>query len=229
MTFRNLSDIFPDFYLGVRDEELLRRMVDAHLEECFGVEDLYNWIERLPDPYLREACTVITDARIRERTKDEDDDFRMNVQLYEEQVLPNLKRIMRYAQTDQIAEEMLYEEGARSVTQTCPQVEKQSRLDRLEEQVSYLTHEMQKMRNAPTKSTCPYIIPNDYKSADEIDNELRQAAIKDAPTLSNYLMRAAKIGYLNFGQDSKKTIFATLAALYPISYQYDNFKRYFRL
>lgn len=227
-TLRSIPEIFPTFYTGVSDEETLRRVVDGYMDACYTPEDLYQWIERQGDPYRREACAVLTIARIRERSTDEDDDFRLNPQLYEETILPALKRIIRYAQSDQYAEEMLYEEGVKQEEQTNEYTRPASRVDRLEEQMAYALNEIKRLKDKPAANYCTYIVPSDIKSAQEIEADLRSAAEKDAPTLAGYLERALTLGYLNFGRDSKKIIFSTLDERYHMGYSYDNFKRYFR-
>lgn len=226
-TLRSIPEIFPTFYTGVSDEETLRRMVDGYMDECYEAQDLYRWIERQNDPYRREACAVLTITRIKERSQDEDDDFRLNPQIYEERILPELKRIIRYAQSDQWAEEMLYAEGVRQDEKTGKYTLSDSRMDRLEEQVAYALNEIKKLRDKPDTNYCTYIVPSDIKPAQEIEADLRSAAEKDAPTLAGYLERALTLGYLNFGRDSKKVIFCTLDERYHMGYSYDNFKRYF--
>lgn len=74
---------------------------------------------------------------------------------------------------------------------------------------------------------CPYIVPGQIKSPEQIDSELRQAAGGKASELVGYVKRALMLGYINFGGDNAKTIFETLKTYYTIRYGYHNWLKYY--
>ena len=221
MTYRPLADIFPPYYLGTTDEETLRRVVDMHLNDCYSPDDLHAWIARRPDPYEREAYAVLTVRRIHERSLDPDDDFCLRPDVFAEAVEPPLRRIIRHAQTDQLAEEMLTQEAAQSAHGETPRQELHSRFERMEKQMAYLTHEVEKMKaNALRRDTCPYIIPSHIKSQDDIEADLRRVATLSAQKFADHLRRMQSLRYLDFGTDSAADIYAHMDRCYHISQLY---------
>lgn len=231
MTYRPLADIFPPYYLGTTDEETLRRVVDMHLNDCYSPDDLHAWIARRSDPYEREAYAVLTIQRIHERSADEDDEFRLDPTLFAETVEPHLRRIIRHAQTDQLAEEMLTQEAAQSAHAEMPQQETHHRFLRLEQQVAYLTHEVDKLRaGAMRRDTCPYIIPSHIKSQDDIDSDLRRFAALSAQKFADHLHRMQAAEYLDFGTDSAADIYQHMDRCYHIGrlYHLNTFQKAWR-
>ncbi|MGN0235186.1 MAG: hypothetical protein ACI4BD_02575 [Paludibacteraceae bacterium] len=231
MTYRPLADIFPPYYLGTTDEDTLRRVVDMHLNNCYSVEDLHTWISRRTDPYEREAYAVLTIRRIQDRSRDPDDDFLLNPDLFAEAVEPRLRYIIRHAQTDQLADEMLYREAAHGVCADTPRQELNSRFERMEKQVAYLAHEVEKMKAGTLKTdTCPYIIPSPVKSQDDIEADLRRFAALSAQKFIDHLHRMQSLRYLDFGTDSASDIYAHMDNCYHISrrYQLDTFRKAWR-
>jgi len=103
-TLRAIENIFPSYYINPPDETEIRRHVNAHLYDCQVARDAYEWIERKDCPYLREAYATITYIVIGEMISDGDWNIRYDVR---EDVEYRLKRLISYAQTDQVAEERL--------------------------------------------------------------------------------------------------------------------------
>lgn len=78
-----------------------------------------------------------------------------------------------------------------------------------------------------TLGICPYVATDAIKSPEVIDSELRLAAQGKAPELVDYVKKALKLGYLNFGNDDAKTVFRTLTTYYEIHYGYHNWLKYY--
>lgn len=76
-----------------------------------------------------------------------------------------------------------------------------------------------------TSDICEFIIPNDLKSQEEIEKEMRKAAEQPASVLADYIKRALKLGYLDFGKLSMPKVFDKLQVHFQISYGYDNFRK----
>ena len=76
-----------------------------------------------------------------------------------------------------------------------------------------------------TSDTCEFIIPNDLKSIEEIEQEMRKAAEQSATVFADYIKRALKLGYLDFGKLSMPKVFDKLQVHFQISYGYDNFRK----
>lgn len=104
LRLRTYDEIFPATYLNRPDEDTLCRRVRAHLWEVQLPRDVYEWIERMDDPYLREAHATACMHEIADRTADGEGFCNSYVR---EEVENHLGRIIRYAQSDQVAEEML--------------------------------------------------------------------------------------------------------------------------
>lgn len=76
-----------------------------------------------------------------------------------------------------------------------------------------------------TSDTCEFIIPNDLKPIGEIEQEMRKAAEQSATVFADYIKRALKLGYLDFGKLSMPKVFEKLQVHFQISYGYDNFRK----
>lgn len=101
---RDISAIFPDYYIGAPDEQFVRRRCATHMGEATMPEDIYRWIDRETCPYMREAYAGTCLSLLEEWQEDEEHRLRYDVR---EMAELELRKIIRYAQTDQIAEERL--------------------------------------------------------------------------------------------------------------------------
>lgn len=105
MNLKSISDIFPDYYENAPEEELLRKHCYAYMENATMPRDLYDWIDRKDCPYLREAYATVMLMMIVERNEDEEQRMNYTMRLEVEQAL---EKIICYAQTDQLAQSILY-------------------------------------------------------------------------------------------------------------------------
>lgn len=225
MRFRTTEDIYPSYYFAPPMDEDVHRECMSHLNESIQVaRDVYDWIERKDCPYMREHYATMM-ARCLTENAEEGMVLEYSLRL---EVEARLVRIIREAQTDQVAEEMVHKEQQQmglNPEPPCPvQTERytaEERLRQMERQIAYLKQEVKNLYSERSTPMCSYIMPGQIKTRQEIDAELREACCKSAPALANYLKKAQTIGYLDFRGDSLGTIYDTLCQYYPIRYKYD--------
>lgn len=148
MHLRTIDDIFPDYYLGKPDETYLRRTVEAHIECAQLPDDLHLWIDREQCPYMREAYATALMQDLADRTSDPDRAMDSMVRI---QVEDALRRIIRHAQAEQNAEELLYAENlTQAPTSTGYQPDEDSHIRALERNVAYLQQEIHDIKRLLT-------------------------------------------------------------------------------
>lgn len=229
MRIRTSADIYPSYYLDPPQDEDIRRECMAHLNENVQVaRDVYEWIDRKDCPYQREHYAGMTAQCLSEMIAD---GARMDYGLRLE-IEAHLHACIRYAQTDQIAEEIVAKEQQQTASRTSPayainpvQYTHEERLRHMERQIEHLSRVVNKLMKENDTAVCSYIMPGTIKSMAEIDAELRNECAKSSPELANYLKMAQVMNYLDFRGDSLPTIYETLSECYAIRYKYDTFFR----
>lgn len=226
MRYRSLSEIFPVWYPDIPSEEDMRMECQHRLAYAQRPEDMTDWIKREPCPYRQEAIAVVLHTLLSERC--DEDEFRMASYVREE-IETEIKRIIRRAFSDQIAEEMLHAEGVseRPSQPAVTSVRQTQRIDRLEQQVDYLWCEVEKLRTQRPENTlyCRYLIPNDVWSMEEMEQQLKEIIHSPATTLVAYLREREQKKFMQFYNESAVTIYNYLNNRYTLHYKLSNFQK----
>lgn len=229
MKIRSHQDIYPIYYLDPPWDEDVRRECMAHLNENVQVpRDVYGWIKRKNCPYQREHYAGMMAQCLSEM---QEEGMRMDYGMRLE-VEARLHEIIRYAQTDQIAEEILAKERQQMAMEAKPiyavnptYYTSEERMQHLERQVDHLTQVVENLKNEQDTPVCSYIMPNEIRSKVEIDSDLRQACAQSGPALAKYLKKAQAMAYMDFRGDGLPMIYETLRRYYTIGCKYDAFYR----
>lgn len=220
LQLRTYDQIFPSSYYNRPDEDEICRRVCAHLSNAQLPRDVYEWVERMDDPYLRETYATGCMLEIVERTANGEG---FNNSYIREEVENHLSRIIRYARNDQMAEEMLVAEKNPTIQPRYEASlgERVATLERLIEQL------VQDKNHVAASGVLTYIVPSTFKSMEDVEAELREASKEGAASLARYMHRAEKIGLMNFGGDSKQDILNIVNAHLGTDYKYNYWRRIF--
>lgn len=182
MKIRDFEDIFPSYYVNPPEEYLVRRHCDAHLTNSSMPRDAYEWIERKTNPYEREAYASVTYHLISEHCVE--DGWRLDYCVREE-IEDHLKNIIRHAQTEEMAEEMLNSEGISSgntfVTQNSTPFGES--FGRLQDQVKYITSEVKAIKAQLAPKSKSAVIVSEIFTQEPVKaclTKLQSAGILDA-------------------------------------------------
>lgn len=229
MEIRPSTDIYPPYYLDPPQDEEVRRECMAHLNDSVQVaRDVYGWIDRKNCPYRREHYAGMMTQCISELLED---GFQINYELRLE-VEAKLLKIIRYAQTDQVAMEIVAKERQQQLPDSRPEYAvdperytHEERMQHMERQVDNLTRLVERLVKEKETHVCSYIMPGQIKTMVEIDQELRDACGHSGPTLAKYLKKAQALRYVDFRGDGLPTLYETLRSYYTMHCGYDAFYR----
>lgn len=156
-SLRDIQTIVRDYPLAP-DEYDLRRLCHAHLEGLQQPDDITDWIDREPNPYLRELYATYTTLLIKEYCADGmmNNSYGMWEPVYEE-----LNHIARRAFGEQLSDNLYHAEKnaytqplQEAVVHTVPLMQK------LQEQMDYLSERMddveRKLSSADDDPHWPY-------------------------------------------------------------------------
>lgn len=153
MRYRPLTDIFPVGYPFLPTEAEVRRKCRQWLDiahDEYNLLIITGQINQIVNPYLKEYTTVVMHNLLLKEAADPYSDYRLNNACLE--VLENdFRRIIRNAWNEQGDEEMACatEEKGLIRPNSTDTLHSTSRMDRLEEQMAYVLHEVHKMQHNP--------------------------------------------------------------------------------